>query len=126
MLTPTIKHSQRVQRHVVQAVGGTRREAKLVLQACPHQVGHAHGVKVLRQAHIAVVVPDDAVSRHHQGLHERGGPVHQLHAQPHDEQHHRALIVRTVRAAVLDFDVDAVSPDFHHCVRTYGWAGRPV
>jgi hypothetical protein len=92
-----------------------RAQAEPVLQAGPHQIRHAQVVEVLRQTDVPVVVADHAKAGIHQPLHQRGRPGNQLHAQAHDQQHDRPVVLRTVRARVLDLDLDAVCFNFHSC-----------
>ena len=119
--TQCVQHTHGVQRHVVERIGRAQGDAQLQLDRFPQQVGHAFVVKFLRQADVAVVVPDDAVTRRHQRIHQLQRPGHQLHAQAHDEHHHRPGA-----AGVFHFDVDAVCFDFHSCIRLSCMRCRPI
>ena len=82
-----VEQAQRVVGHVLQRVGLGHIEPQLVLDHLPRHAGCAQHVKVRRQADVTVVIPHHAVARLKQGLNERIGPGHQLHAQPHGQQH---------------------------------------
>jgi hypothetical protein len=71
--------------------GGRCGRPQLVFDAGPHDVGLAQVVKVLAQTDVAVVHAQHAVTGIHQCLHQLRRPGNELHAQAHDQQHHRAL-----------------------------------
>ena len=96
-------------------VEGNRCPAPVATGTCPwvSLATSAEVVEVLGQADVAVVVAHHAVARVDQRLHEGRRPGDELHAQAHDQQHHRTLVLGAVGAGVFDFDGDAVCFDFH-------------
>ena len=122
-----VQHPQRILGHVLQRVGRAHFHAHLELEHFPHQVGFAQLVKVLRQANVAVVKPYHPVARIHQRLHQLRWPSHQLHAQTHDEQNHRARRLRRLGSArVFHFNVDTVCSYFHSCMPRFYNGFRPI
>jgi len=108
-----IEHTQRIGRHVLQAVGRAYAPAQAEFQALPEQVGRAKVVEVLGQADVAVVQAHNPKARIGNRLHHGRRPGDQLHAQAHDEQHHGPACGVT-GVGVFDFDVDVVGFDFHN------------
>ena len=116
-----IEHTERVGGHVVQAVRRLDAPAEPVFQARPEHFGLAQCVKFLAQSGIAVVKTNHPITGVQQRLHQPGRPGNQLHAQPHDEQHDRTRPALRIwpRAAVLDFDINAICSYFHSYLRRW-------
>jgi hypothetical protein len=87
-------------------------------------------VKVLAQANVAVVHANDTKPGVHQRLHQLRRPGHQLHAQAHDQQDHRAGVGVAVLGVdfcgVFNFDVNTVCSDFHSYLRLFDVGWRPI
>ena len=115
--TERIQHTDGVIGHIAHRIRRAHGQPEPEFERFPQYVGHTHVVHVLREADVAVVMADHTKARIHQRLHQRHRPCHQLHAQAHDEQYHRAAGLRAVSACIFDFDVDAVSFDFHRGIK---------
>ncbi len=85
-----VQHAERIVGHVLHAVGWVDGQAQAMLDRGQQHVGRTQMVKVLTEANVAVVQPNDAMACVHQALHQRARPGDQLHAQAHDEQHRYA------------------------------------
>ena len=71
---------------------------------------------MLAETGIAVVKAQHPKARIGQSLNHGRRPGDQLHAQPHDEQHHRALRIARARVAVLNLEFNVVGFNFHRMI----------
>ena len=108
-----IQHAKRICRHATQAVGRLGLETHFEFEHFPNHVGLAQRLHALAQTHIAVVVAYDPKPGVNQRLHQRGGPGNELHAQAHDEHHHRAVFTRRTGAAVFHFNGELIGANLH-------------
>ena len=92
-------------------------QAELVLQALPQQIGHTQRIEVVAQAAVAVVKTNHPVARIHQRAHHARRPGNQLHAQTHDEQHHRQM--RRIWRGINHLNINIVSSYFHSLLLPY-------
>jgi len=109
-----VQQARRVEGHVLEAVRNVRGQAEARPEYRAQQVRTPERVHLLRQAAVPVVEPNDAeavlVEHPAEGLR----PAHELHAQPHDQQHGGSTFV----PERLVFQLDSVCDDARHGLTT--------
>ena len=121
-----VEHADGVSRHVFQRVGWRDRQTQLELERGPDDVLGAQVLKVLGQTDVAIVMPHHTVAVCHQGVDQRGGPSHQLHAKAHDEHDHRAPRLRAISTGVFNFDFNPVCFYFHSNISLFKAGVRQI
>ena len=107
-----VEHAERVVGHVLQRVGRAHAQADALAHALPQQVAARRArSKPWHRPMSRLSKRTTRIAGIDQRLRRSRAASDQLHAQAHDEQHHRPAACAV--AAVLDLDLDPVGLDLH-------------